>query len=162
MSPDSPFPDAPRELTTLQGGRPLVLRDDLVAVHSRPSGAQTTGAVLVLDHGRIAVFGAASVESTPAGAGPVYASLPFDGELAVPTGRVFVRFAPGTDAAARSADIERLGFLIERVPVSAPHAAWVVAPRGGIAAALKSCRSLERIPGVENVEPQLLRESVRR
>lgn len=160
MPTDSPFPDAPRALPASPGGPALTLRGDLVAVHGLSPGAATDGARLLLDRGRIAVFPAGVRPPAPAETGPVYSSS--DGEIVVPTGRAFVRFAAGTDAHSRAADLERTGFSIEKVPVSAPHAAWVVARRGGVVAALRGLADLARLSGVDGVEPQWLRERVNR
>lgn len=44
----------------------------------------------------------------------------------------------------------------------APQAAWLRAPAGDIADALAGLPRLEQLPDVENVEPQMLMESVRR
>lgn len=43
-----------------------------------------------------------------------------------------------------------------------PQAAWLRAPSGDIAAALAGLSRLEQLADVENVEPQMLMESVRR
>jgi hypothetical protein len=121
---------------------------------------------MVLDAGRIAVFSGdfgratASAESGATEIGPVYLSP--DGVLAVPTGLVFVRFAKGTSAHARRADLERAGFEIVQVPAYAPHAAWVRARTGGIAGSLAGVVELDTIPGAQNAEPQMLMERVAR
>lgn len=160
MPPDSPNSDAPRELPASAGGPALSLRGDLVAVHGLSPGEAPPGARLLLDRGRIAVVPSSALPPAPAATGPVYSSA--DGEIVVPTGRVFVRFAAGTDAHSRAADLERAGFSIEKVPVSAPHAAWVTARRDGVVAALRGLADLARLLGVDGVEPQWLRERVNR
>lgn len=138
--------------------------DQHYAVHGRPPGAPAPGADLVLNGGQIAVFR----RDAPAGAappdasdwGPVYVTS--DGVPAVPTGLLFVRFAEGTSAASRRDELERAGFEVVTVPRYAPHAAWVRARDGGVAASLEKIAEVEAIPGVENVEPQMLIESARR
>lgn len=76
--------------------------------------------------------------------------------LAVPTGRVFVRFAAGVDASLRERELRRAGYAIDQVPAYAPNAAWLCDASGDAAAALSKLGALERLAGVENVEPQLL------
>lgn len=140
------------------------LSDEHYAVHGRPPGTPAPGAELVLKGGQIAVFR----RDTPPGAawpdasdmGPVYVAG--GGLLAVPTGLLFVRFAEGTSAASRRDELARAGFEVVAVPRYAPHAAWVRAKGGGLAASLEKIADVEAIPGVENVEPQMLMESARR
>jgi hypothetical protein len=136
------------------------------AEHGRPRGRPAPGAVMVLDGGRIACFpgdiarAAAGAETGGPEVGPVYVSP--DGVLVVPTGLVFVRFEDGSSAEARRADLDRAGFEIVQVPGYAPHAAWVRARRGGIAASLAELDVLTALPGVRHVEPQMLSERVAR
>jgi hypothetical protein len=132
------------------------------AEHGRPRGSAAPGAVMVLDGGRIAVMPGDGAPAAAGGAdvGPVYESP--DGALVVPTGLVFVRFADGSSAEARRADLERAGFEIVQVPGYAPHAAWVRARSGGIAASLGRLDVLTALPGVQHVEPQMLSERVGR
>jgi hypothetical protein len=133
--------------------RVYLRQDDYYALHGCPPGAPTPGAELTLKSGEIAVF-----RGPPPGAadrvGPVYAAE--DGPLAVPTGLVFVRFAPGTRAADRRPALEDTGFQVMQLPGYAPHACWVRPRAGGIAAALHGLIRLAALPGVEHVEPQLL------
>src|SRR5438093_357308 len=70
------------------------------AEHGRPAGMIAQGAAFVFEDGRIAVFRG----ERPADAGwvtPVY-RRGSQGAPAVPTGRVFVRFAEKTDAWAQA------------------------------------------------------------
>jgi hypothetical protein len=85
---------------------------------------------------------------------PVYESP--DGALVYPTGKVWVRFAKGTDARARAADLEAAGFTLESVPGYAPHGAFVTAE--DVASALNGMEKLRALDGVEHVEPQVLRD----
>jgi len=87
--------------------------------------------------------------------GPVYSAGP-DGPLAIPTGRVFVRFADGVRAEDRRAAFEATGFKIDKLLPYAPNAAWLRPSRGGIAAALPRATDLGKLPDVVHVEPQLL------
>ena len=86
----------------------------------------------------------------------MYALEP-DGDRAVPSGRVFVRFAAGVQAAERSDALSRAGYEVLDIPLYAPQAAWVGAAGGDMAAALRGLVRLEGIEDVENVEPQMLR-----
>src|SRR3954453_1663676 len=57
---------------------------------------------------------------------PVY-EIDGSGVEARPNGSVWIRFAEGTDAASRAADIAAAGYRIERVPGYAANAAFVTA-----------------------------------
>ena len=92
---------------------------------------------------------------------PVYA-LDADVDVAVPTGRIFVRFAAGVRAADRSDALARAGYELVEVLSYAPNAAWVRAADGEIATALANLDRLEAVEAVENVEPQMLRAMGRR
>lgn len=154
----------PHELAGTGRGAPTYRLDDgHYAEHGRHRGAPAANATLLLEGGRIAVFPGdfARAVASAAGAteiGPVYISS--DGVMAVPTGLVFVRFAEGTSAEARRADVERAGFALVQVPGYAPHAAWVRARSGGIAASLDQLAQLRTIAGTESIEPQMLMERV--
>ena len=90
----------------------------------------------------------------------VYA-LP-SGRLAVPTGRVFVRFREDVAAEARAGELKRAGYRITKTLAYAPNAAWVEADDGEVATALRNIERLEAMSGVVNVEPQLLTPRVPR
>jgi hypothetical protein len=105
----------------------------------------------------IAVFAGEPADQEPPATGErllaVYAQA--GGSIAVPTGRVMINF--GDDAAIdRKADIARAGFRIERTLDYAPSAAWLVHASGDVSQALQAISSLEKLPRVENVEPQML------
>lgn len=163
---DHTTPRAPRQLPAgRQSSAPVYfLKNGYYAAHGLPPDTPTPGAAFVLDRGQIAVFprDAAAPDTGPPKPtlGPVYAAA--DGPLAVPTGLLFVRFKEGTLADDRRDDLERAGFAVVKVPRSAPHAAWVRARKGGIATSLARMSVLAAMPDVENVEPQMLMESVRR
>ena len=93
--------------------------------------------------------------------GPVYALKPA-GTQAVPTGLVFVRFKAGVKATERTKDIERAGYRIARTVEYSPGAAWLRDASDNIAQALNGIPKLEKIAGVENVEPQMLMRRVSR
>jgi len=76
--------------------------------------------------------------------------------IAVPTGRVFVRFAEGIEARAQETALARAGYRIAALLDYAANAAWVEADSGDVAAALRGLDRLAAIAGVVNVEPQLL------
>ena len=145
---------------------PLYVRkSDYYAVHNRSPELPAPGAVLLLNDGEIAVFQGepdeARLTAETGALSPVYALQP-SGLPAVPTGQIFVRFAEGVKAESRRQEINRAGYeLVESVPY-APHAAWLRARSGDIAAALAGIPRLEQLPDVENVEPQMLLESVPR
>ena len=90
----------------------------------------------------------------------VYA-LP-SGRLAVPTGRVFVRFREGVAPKARSEELKHAGYRITMTLAYAPSAAWLEADDGEVATALRNIERLEALNGVVNVEPQLLAPRVAR
>jgi hypothetical protein len=92
--------------------------------------------------------------SNLAGAGPVYTNA--SGATFVPTGRIFVRFRTNDDAHGREPDLRAAGFEIEHVPGFARHCACVRALEVSVAAALHGLDRLAGLPGVEQVEPQLL------
>lgn len=133
-------------------GRQYELQDGYYAVHGGRRGPPAEGAVLVLNEGEIAVFRGHPPETPQVG--PVYAAP--KGPLAVPTGVIFIRFTEGVSAAERRTDLERLGFELVQVPAYARHAAWVRLGHGDIAAALARISDLAALPGVQNVEPQML------
>jgi hypothetical protein len=156
------------------GGQPkapvYVLADDCYASHWGSESHSVENAILVLEDGAVAVFRGKPPDTdpeSPAGRahspriGPVYASDP-GGNLAVPTGRILVRFAAGTLAEDRRADLRGLGLDVEEVLAYAPEAAWVRHAGGGIVAALRGLAVLESLPGVEHVEPQMLMKRARR
>jgi hypothetical protein len=92
--------------------------------------------------------------SEPGALTPVYA-LP-SGRLAVPTGRVFVRFREDVAAETRAEELKRAGYRITRTLGYAPNAAWVEADDGEASTALRNIDRLEAMSGAVNVEPQLL------
>jgi hypothetical protein len=115
----------------------------------------------------VVATGRDSLETAPTGdapaggaVGPVYRKA--GGGLAVPTGRALVRFADGDRADEHRDAIAAAGFDVEEPLSYAPHAAWVRASSGEITDTLSGLAQLEELPGVQNVEPQLLSEAARR
>lgn len=90
---------------------------------------------------------------------PVY-SAGADGPLAVPTGRLFVRFAEGIKAIDRTAALRTLGFAVERTLSYAPNAAWVTSLSGNATVALDHLEALQQLPDVAHVEPQMVMQRV--
>lgn len=76
---------------------------------------------------------------------------------AIATGTLFVQFAGQVDPEQRDA-LDTAGFEVVRTVPYAPNAAWV---RGRGQSAGESLRQIDRLralPGVESVEPELLRQ----
>jgi hypothetical protein len=163
MDVDSVLASAPRAIRVKaeRGEASYELAEDLIAVHG---AGPSPGADLVFEGGEIAVEPLA--EHGPAQRrsgvlGPVYRRKP-GGAVAVPTGRVFVSFCARERAEGHRAELEASGYRLEEVPAYAPQAAWVRHRSEDIAAALRDLDRLERIPGVEGVEPQILSEAASR
>jgi hypothetical protein len=99
--------------------------------------------------------------AAPAGAAaagkvlPVYRAEP-SGAFAIPTGRVWIRFADGVEATQQREELAKVGFSIEEAPAWAPQGAWVRASSGKIADTLAAAARLNRLPKVKQVEPQIL------
>lgn len=129
----------------------VYVRDDAhYAVHGQPANAREIA--LVNGESGIAVI-AGKPKAIDKNVTAVYRN---DSALAVPTGRVLVRFAEGVDAGDHALNIEQAGYHIEQKLSYAPNAAWVCDCDGDVAGALKRIDQLEKLPDVENVEPQML------
>lgn len=148
------FSDYPREV---RGGtqKPSAVYTRLADHYAVRRGGAAAGEG---DEG-VEVIRAAADEREGAAAGeeprPVYALQP-GGAKAVPTGRVFIRFEEGVTVGERRREIEQAGYEVAQALDYAPQAAWLRARSGRIADALKGVEALEKIAGVENVEPQML------
>jgi hypothetical protein len=92
---------------------------------------------------------------------PVYRAQP-SGMFAIPTGRLWVRFAEGIDAEEKRGAMAKAGFNVDEAPPWAKHAAWLRASSGKIAEALSAAHHLRTLDGVEHVEPQMLVASARK
>jgi hypothetical protein len=133
------------------------------ALHGQELDSPTSKAFSLFDDGRIAVIRGTPENESAAldNVGPVYELRP-EGSAAVPTGRIFVRFAEGTNVNAYEERINQAGYeIVERIAY-APNAAWLRTRSGNIAAALRGIDALAELPDVENVEPQMLMESARK
>ena len=122
--------------------------------HEAPSRA-----LWVTDAPRLAVLQANDVEGFPR-FGPVYRAQT-GRTLAVPTGRLFVRFEEGLGA-ERERILRDCGFRVESVPSWAPTSAWIVSTKGGVADALGGIPELCARAGVIHVEPEMLRPMTKR
>ena len=134
------------------------------ALHGRQPGTPAPGADYLFNDGRIAVFQGApdkAAAEAPEELGPVYTLQP-GGSPAVPTGLVFIRLRDGVPIDGGEAEIKKAGYEIAERVEYASNAAWLRARSGNIADALKGIESLNSIPEVENVEPQMLMASARR
>lgn len=147
--------DAPTELHSKAGG--FVRRPDLYALRV-PAGNPPLGALARMQEDAQTLL-AVYQGSPPEGAdvGPVYATST-GGQLAVPTGRVFVRLRPPLHPAEVASEFARAGFEIHQTLAYAPHAVWLRPSTGRIASALTGLPALEQLDAVEHVEPQLLLE----
>lgn len=126
------------------------------ARHGREEAADTA-AVMTLKEEGIAVYRGEPDEGgrVAASVTPVYQLQP-SGPLAVPTGKVYIRFAEGIEAASRRGEIERAGYEIVKTSQYVPHTAWLQSTSGSIAQSLSNIHALESLADVENVEPQML------
>lgn len=142
-------------------GRVMDLRPGYVALHGEPLPRET--ALLVFEPEAIAVLaGSPVLPLAPSQIlGPVYGP-PQGDALAVPTGRVFIRFRPGESATAHRAALEQAGYAIAAELDYAPEAAWLRARSGSLAEALAGVPRLAALSGVASVEPQLLMQRVPR
>ena len=140
------------------------LADDLMATHSAQRGGDET--LLSHEGGSIAIgpaaAGAGAHDVRDASAlGPVYRAAQ-GGGVVVPTGRALVRFGDDDEAECHRDELAAAGFDLEQPLSYAPQAAWVRASSGLITDTLCGLASLERLPGVQHVEPQLITEAARR
>ena len=126
------------------------LADDLVATPTSEGGMDVRAAGAV---GREVDDGTALMPVYRRGAG---------GGAVVPTGRVLVRFAEGDRADAHREELAAAGYQLEQVLGYAPQAGWARAVSGSIADTLGHLHRLEALPGVENVEVQMVGEVARR
>jgi hypothetical protein len=92
---------------------------------------------------------------------PVYA-LSSDGPLAVPTGNIFLRYEESVDITTQREAIERAGYALPDALPYAPYSGWVRRSDGRIDEALAHMDALFRLPGIANVEPQMVSKRVLR
>lgn len=165
MSRQKDFSDFPERVGagTGRAGAWYVRAPGRYAVRQGEGPQEASGAEMTFAREGIAVFrgepGAARAGATTPT--PVYRLQP-DGPLAVPTGKIFLRFKEGVEAASRRKEIERAGYEIIETPPYAPSGAWVRAAGGDVARSLSNIKALEKLADVENVEPQMLVERAQR
>lgn len=92
---------------------------------------------------------------------PVY-RMPPSGPLLVLTGLIFARFEEGVAVEDKRRQIAGAGFEIVSIPPYATHSAWLTAAGGQVSRAVAGITALEALPGIVNVEPQLLGPRVQR
>jgi len=149
----------PREIPVNSNRTSYTLKPGYYAVHGKET-SPNSNPVQLLNDGAIAIF-----EGTPDIASdrlsPVY-TLAQGGSLAVPTGLVLLRLGEHIPIAERKDAVKAAGYEVAETLSYAPNAAWLRAGNGKIADALRGIKALEKIPGVENVEPQMLMAASRR
>ncbi|HEX8282899.1 MAG TPA: hypothetical protein VF588_06070 [Pyrinomonadaceae bacterium] len=166
MNREKDFADFPEKVSAgaARSGANYVRAEGRYAVHQGEGKQEAAGAELTFAHEGIAVYRgepgeerAGRTESREATLTPVYKLQP-DGPLAVPTGKIFLRFKEGVEAASRREEIERAGYEIVQTPPYSPSSAWVRSASGDVARSLADIDSLEKLEDVVNVEPQMLVE----
>ena len=159
MSPSKLFRDFPERLRagTERPEASYTRVPGYYAVHHGREQADTNGAVMTLKEEGIAIYRGEPDENhgDTISLTPVYSLQP-SGPLAVPTGKVFIRFAQGVEAASRREEIESAGYEIIKTSNYTPHTAWLQSTSGSIAHSLSNINALESLKDVENVEPQML------
>jgi hypothetical protein len=154
------MPNPPSELVI--GETRYALDSALVAIRASSAPDTTpTRAAWILEGADIAVIRANDLTSRYEPLGPVYRGVP-GGGLAVPTGRVFVRFDEKAPAAQHQPELRRAGYVLEASPDWSRDAAWVTAIGGGVEAALCGLPALHGIPDLQHAEPELLRRREQR
>ncbi len=133
---------------------------DKISIYRGAPAPGTTRARAMDGPRAIAVYelGRSASAKTPARAGRGANS---SGGLAVPTGRVFVRFGDAIKAESRADELQKLGYRIAQTLAYAPNAAWLESIDGD-QAALRNIDAIEKLAGVVNVEPQLLTQRATR
>jgi hypothetical protein len=187
MSNDDIFQDYPRRLASTEPSSPVYTRlSGFYAVHNWRADISGVEPVQTFADDRIAIIkgepgpasattGSSDVATDPPDAAtdatadtaaqptlsPIYAqqSGGSAGSMAVPTGRVFIRFADAVKVADRETQIHDAGYEIDQKLDYAPNAAWLRARSGNIADALNGIATLAKLADVENVEPQLLMQA---
>ena len=135
------------------------------AVHGKDRPVDAKDALLHFPAENIAVHASAqraNVAMAPADAEYAVYETTAGGTLSVPTGWIYVRFAVGTKLGDSAGAFDAAGYRIVRKLSYAPHAGWVTAASGGIAASLNGIGRLDAIPGIEEVAPQMLSKAARK
>lgn len=135
------------------------------AVHGAPPSSLTLPVVFTLNEGAISVCRGEPPDPRALPPSllitPVYSFQP-GGRPAVPTGRIFIRFAEQIRADARRDALAQAGYRIVDLPSYAPQAAWVEPAEGGVAASLAGLARLQALTEIVNVEPEMLTQRVLR
>lgn len=163
MSRPKDFSDFPERVSAGRAGEWYVRARGRYAVHHGEAEREVAGAEMTFAREGVSVFRGEPGEARAGAATltPVYELRP-DGPPAVPTGKIFLRFKEGVEAASRRVEIERAGYEIIETPPYAPSGAWLRAAGGDVARSLSDIEALEKLADVENVEPQMLVERARR
>ena len=156
--PPSSFPDA-LQIRTERGSLRYTKQPGFYAVHGPLPNNLQTAVELVLEDNTVTICRGEPALSadlpTSLKITPVYALDPH-GPLAIPTGQIFLRFTPDVKTDERRGNLADHGYTVVRIPSYAPHTAWVQATNGDIATSLLNIEQLNGLPGLVNVEPQLL------
>jgi hypothetical protein len=123
----------------------------------RSMAVDTPLVALTAETGEIRVYRGKPLATRSLGTMPVTAvySPQASSAIAVPTGRVFVRFVDAVEAITREKELLGAGYRIVETLSYAPNAAWLTC-EGGTLAALRGLEKIEQLSGVENVEPQFV------
>ena len=142
-----------------------LLQKGIYAIHGEIPAPCKSAVVATIEEGKLVICKGIPDELPPSvdrnTICPVYA-LQSSGPLAVPSGRILVRFADNITAVSHKEAFQRIGYIIDQELSYAPQALWVKSANGNIAFALNNISLLEAQSYVENVEAQMLMESVRR
>ena len=129
------------------------------AVHGAPPPSLTLPVAFTLNEGAISVCRGEPPDPRALPPSllitPVYSLRP-GGRPAVPTGRVFIRFAEHIRADSRREALAQAGYRIVDLPAYAPQAAWVESAEDGVAASLAGLARLQTLAEIVNVEPEML------
>jgi hypothetical protein len=130
------------------------------AVHTQPAKDGATGSIgehiTIYPKDRFSGLGI-----KPSDWSPVY-SLAEGGTYAVPTGKVFVRLADGEKLADHADRVRAAGYAIDQILSYSPNAGWLRPEGSSIARGLAGLQVLAAIPGVVNVEPQMISKAARK
>lgn len=139
------------------------LASDYYAVNYGDEMQKAGDAFMVLEGENIAVYRGKPDKNIDSAVSltPVY-QLQESGLLAVPTGKIYLRFKESVEAKTQEQKITDAGYKIVEISPYAQHTAWVESSSGSIADSLSNIRLLEKLPDAENVEPQMLIKRVER
>ncbi len=129
-------------------------RADKLYVVKRTSQTHQKNVALTLEDDGVTYLVMRGEPAPTADAGAVY--MGSGGVMFVPTGRIFVRLDDDTPLDAHAEAFRKLGYVITHVLPYAPNAGWLERADKDAAEALRGIPDLARLPGVQNVEPQLL------